>query len=97
MCGSDGKTYRNYSSLRKKMCTTKAFINVDHLGPCAGNRHNSVLVRLCCRYKERCAGFRERLSRRVKKILHLPVNRVSARKLMTRGRGRGGEGVLFTG
>ncbi|XP_078367969.1 follistatin-A-like isoform X3 [Oculina patagonica] len=35
MCGSDGKTYMNYSSLRKKMCTTKAFIDVDHLGPCA--------------------------------------------------------------
>ena len=41
LCGSDGKSYIDYSSLRKKICTTKTFIKVDHLGPCAGNRHNS--------------------------------------------------------
>ena len=49
LCGTDGKTYQDYSSLRKEMCKIKTFIDVDHLGACKGNRHNTVSI--CCGYK----------------------------------------------
>lgn len=44
LCGTDGKTYKDYSSLRKEMCKIKTFIDVDHLGACKGNRLNTVWI-----------------------------------------------------
>lgn len=38
LCGTDGKTYKDYSSLRKEMCKIKTFIDVDHLGACKGDK-----------------------------------------------------------
>jgi len=37
LCGSDNQTYKDYCSLRKQVCATKSFIDVQHRGPCQGS------------------------------------------------------------
>ena len=66
LCGTDGKTYQHYGSLRKEMCKIKKFIDVDHLGACKGNRHNTLSI----------CWLAQIISSEVNVIFRLSANRV---------------------